>query len=303
MAAHQNRNSLTTNGNPAVSTESSAVRPQGMARRWVFLIVATAFLFVLMPFLFWESTWFGRPLTDAQIDNNLADVAHPRKAQHALSQIADRILSREPAVRDSARKWYPKVAEFSTSGVDELRLTSAWVMGQDNSVPEFHAALLQLLKDANPMVRRNAALSLVRFGRDASGHGVIVEMLSVSTVRAPHAGALSQRLKPGDTVNPGTLLGRLEAGGTRTEIRSQVPGTVARWIAQDGAAVNTGDPLLSLSPSTEEVWEALRALYVIGKLEDLPSVERYSRGVPDMPDTIRRQAIETARAVRVRPGQ
>lgn len=294
---------MTANANSAVSAESSAVQPQGMPRRWLFLIVATAFLFVLMPFLFWESTWFGKPLTDEQIDKNLADIAHPRKAQHALSQIADRILSREPGVRDSARKWYPKVVEFSTSGVDELRLTSAWVMGQDNSIPEFHAALLQLLKDSHPMVRRNAALSLVRFGQDASGHGVIVEMLNLFKLTAPRTGTLSQRLKPGDTVNPGTLLGRLEAGGIKTEIRAQVPGTLERWIAQDGASVNAGDPLLLLSPSAEEVWEALRALYVIGRPEDLPSVDRYVTGVPGMPDTIRRQAIETARAIRARSGE
>lgn len=294
---------MTTNANQTVPTESSAAQPQGMAKRWLFLIVATAFLFVLMPFLFWESTWFGKPLTDAQIDKNLADVARPRKAQHALSQIADRILSRDPAVRDSARKWYPKVVEFSTSGVDELRLTSAWVMGQDNSVPEFHAALLQLLKDPHLMVRRNAALSLVRFDQDTSGHGVIAEMLILFTVRAPQTGALFQRLKPGDTVNPGTLLGRLQHSEVKTEIRSQVPGTVERWIAQDGAAVNAGDPLLTLSPSAEEVWEALRALYVIGRSEDLPSVDRYARSVPDMPDTVRRQAIETARAIRARSGK
>jgi len=274
-----------------------------MARRWLFLIVATAFLFVLMPFLFWESTWFGKPLADAQIEKNLADRAHPRKAQHALSQIADRILSRDTAVRDSARKWYPQVVEFSTSSVDELRLTAAWVMGQDNSVPDFHAALLHLLTDVHPMVRRNAALSLVRFGQDASGHDVVLEMLNLFTVRAPQTGTLSERLKPGDTVNPGTLLGRLQQGETKKEIRSQVPGTVEHWIAQDGAVANTGDPLLSLSPSAEEVWEALRALYVIGKPEDLPSVDRYARVAQDMPDSIRRQAIETARAIRERSNQ
>src|ERR1700685_2826341 len=51
-------------------------------------------------------------------------------------------------------------AYFSEQGSDELRVTSAWVMGQDNQAPEFRAALVKQLADANPMVQRNAALSL-----------------------------------------------------------------------------------------------------------------------------------------------
>ena len=41
-------------------------------------------------------------------------------------------------------------------------------MGQDNKSEEFHQALLSLLNDNDPLVRRNAALQLVRFG-DGSG--------------------------------------------------------------------------------------------------------------------------------------
>ena len=38
-----------------------------MKRRWLYLILAMTFFFVLMPFLFWQATWFGRPLDDAQL--------------------------------------------------------------------------------------------------------------------------------------------------------------------------------------------------------------------------------------------
>src|SRR5713101_9718348 len=89
------------NGQPA--------KPGGLPRRWLLGILILAFLFVLMPFLFWRATWFGQPLTDEGLTRNLADAQHPRKAQHALSQLADRILSRDPAVRSSARRWYPNV--------------------------------------------------------------------------------------------------------------------------------------------------------------------------------------------------
>jgi vesicle coat complex subunit len=41
-------------------------------------------------------------------------------------------------------------------------------MGFDNTSQEFHNALLKLLHDQEPIVRRNAALALVRFN-DNSG--------------------------------------------------------------------------------------------------------------------------------------
>ncbi len=268
-------------------------------RLWLYLILALALLFVLMPFLFWQATWFGRPLSEAQIQENLADRQHPRKAQHALSQIADLILSRDPAVRASAQRWYPQVVALSSSSVDELRLTAAWVMGQDNAVPEFHQALLRLLADPHPMVQRNAALSLVRFG-DAAGRGVILNMLEPYAVPSPRAGTLSQRLKVGDVVNPGTLLGRIQAGDQKIEIRTPVPGMLDRWLVANGASISPAQPVAAIAPSAEMVWEALRALYLTGQPEDLTGVERYARGVRDMPESIRRQAELTVRAIRSR---
>lgn len=253
-----------------------------------------------MPFLFWYSTTFRRSLTDEQISQYLADRGHPRKAQHALSQIADRILSPVPAVRDAAKKWYPQVVELSHSPIDELRVTAAWVMGQDNSSPEFHSALLAMLDDPHPMVRRNAALSLIRFDKDPAGRAVIDGMLEPFKVLSPQPGVVARRLKAGDQVNPGTLLGHLRQGQTKTELRAQVPGVLDTWIAADGATVAAGDPLALISPSAEIVWEALRALYFVGQPADLPLVERYARGSAEMPDTVRQQAMLTARAIRLR---
>ena len=294
---------------PALSSAAPAVG--GLSRRWLYLILATALLFVLMPFLFWQSTWFGRPLTDAQIEKSLADREHPRKIQHALSQIADRILSGNPSLQASVRRWYPQVVALSASGVDELRLTAAWVMGQDNTVPEFHQALLRSVADPHPMVRRNAALSLVRY-RDATGRPVILGMLDPYVVTAPHAGTLAQRLKLGDVVNPGTLLARIQDGKQKIEVRSQVPGTLERWVAPDRAKLSAGEAVVELAPSPEMVWEALRALYLVGQPEDLPAIERYARltapgatagtrgSATGMRDGIRQQAELAARAIRFR---
>ena len=271
-----------------------------MARRWLFAILALTFLFVLMPFLFWQATWFGRPLNDDQLAKSLADREHPREVQHALSQIADRILSPVPAARDSARHFYPQVVAVAQSGQDELRLTAAWVMGQDNNVPEFHQELLRLLGDSNPMVRANAALALVRFG-DVSGRDQIRAMMQPYQMPAPLAGKLAERMKPGEAINPGTLLGRIEASGQKSEVRSQVPGTIHSWLAPDGAGVAAGQLILSVDPSNDEVLQSLRALYVVGEKQDLPNIQRYAQDPSTADANLRQQAQATAHAIEARP--
>ncbi len=271
-------------------------------RSWLYLVLFLTFLFALMPFLFWQAAWFGRPLTDAQIEKNLAERDHPRKAQHALSQLADRMLSREPAQRASARRWYPQVVALSSSGVDELRITAAWVMGQDRTASEFHPVLLRLLADPHPMVRTNAALSLILFG-DAAGRPVIRSMLEPYPVLAPRSGILAVRLKPGDVVNPGTLLGRIQYGNHKIEIRSQVPGALGRWLVANGTNVWPGQSLLTIAPSEDLVWEMLRALYLIGQPEDMPAIQRYVRGDAGMTERVRQQAELAARAIRSREAE
>jgi biotin carboxyl carrier protein len=286
---------------PANSLETSkpASAKPGVKRRWLLAILALAFLFVLMPFLFWEATWFGRPLDDAQLQKSLADRQDPREIQHALSQIADRILAPDPARRNSARRFYPDVIRVAQTSGDELRITAAWVMGQDNSSPEFHRELLALLGDPNPMVRRNAALALVRF-HDESGRDEIHAILQPYSTPAPRPGKLIERLKPPETINPGALLGWIETDGKKMEVRSRVPGTIDHWLVADGAQVSSGQPILSIDPSSAEVWEALRALYLIGQDNDLPAVEQFARGVNGMPPNIRQQATFTAQAIRSR---
>jgi biotin carboxyl carrier protein len=263
--------------------------------RWTYGIVIMAFLFVLMPFLFWNATWFGRPLTDAQIAKSLADRSHPREIQHALTQIETRIEARDASVR----RWYPDMVTLASDPVDEIRVTDAWVMGQDNTSPEFHRALLNLLADPNPMVQRNAALSLVRFGDD-SGHARVVAMLRPYAMPAPLAGTLETRLKPGDVVNPGTLVAHIESAGQRREVRATVPGTLDRWLAPNGVAVSASQPILTLAPSESMVWEALRALYIVGRAEDLPDVDRFARGADGFSPQIAQQAQATSRAIRSR---
>ncbi len=274
----------------------------GLAKKWLVAILVLTFAFILMPFLLWYMTTFSRPLSDADLASYFTDTAHPRRAQHALSQIADRIISPNPAIRASAKRWYPQVIQNSTQGSDELRVTAAWVMGQDNASPEFHTALLQQLSDTNPMVRRNAALSLVRFA-DSSGHDIVAGMLAPYTMAAPRSGTLALRLKPGDFINPGTLVAHIIISGQKTEVRSEVPGTLLQWVTADDAQIQAGQPILLVDPSPEMAWEALRALFLIGQKDDLASINRYVRGMEGMPPQVQQQAALTAREISSRASQ
>jgi biotin carboxyl carrier protein len=256
-------------------------------------------LFVVMPFLFWRSTWFGLPLSDKELDEAFADAEHPRKIQHALAQLADRMARGDT----SARGWYPHVMAAAAHKQDEIRLTAAWVMGQDPTHDGFRQKLLSLVRDTNPMVRHNAALALVRFG-DATGRDNILSMLHPHVVTVPGAnssgGEFAPRLQPGDVVNPGTLLARIRAAEGETEIRSQVPGRLERWLAEKGASVVAGQPVAQIEPSADMVWEALRALALIGQPDDLPLIENYFRPREGFPEQVARQAQETAKAIRAR---
>jgi hypothetical protein len=288
-------------------TGDATAKPQkSFGGRWALAIVVLTLAFVIMPFLFWNATWFGRPITDAQIAKVLADRSHPREIQHVLSQFETRIERGDSSVR----KWYPQIVVLSKDPIEEIRVTDAWVMGQDNTAPEFHQALLPMLNDPNPMVQRNAALSLVRF-QDDSGHAQIVSMLQPYVMPAPQAGVLSTRLKPGDIVNPGTLVAHIESAGNReaaekssgavnNEVRAKVPGTVDHWLAKDGSTVSAGQPILTLAPNESMAWEALRALFLTGRPEDFPYVNQFVRGADGMSPQLALQAQATARAIQDR---
>jgi biotin carboxyl carrier protein len=259
-------------------------------RRAYLLIALFALALVLLPFLFWYYTWFGRKLSDADLDAYFADASKPRHGQHALVQIGERMSHGQ-----NVSRWYPQVIVKSSSPGLEIRQTAAWIMGQDRNYEPFHEALLRLLHDPEPMVRRNAALSLAAFN-DPAARVELVAMLRPYTVTAPVAGVLHYRLKLGDYVNPGTMIAHIGD----TEVRSPVPGEVRSLEKKDGASVQAGDALADLSADKNHVWEALRALVLVGQKEDLEDVQRYTRPVPGMAEIVVRQAQLTAQAIESR---
>jgi hypothetical protein len=56
----------------------------------------------------------------------------------------------------------------------------------------------------------------------------------------------------------------------------------------------------SIDPGSEQVWEALRALYLIGQVEDLPAIRPYERELPEIPGGVRQQAALTEKAIQER---
>jgi hypothetical protein len=293
---------------------------RGMSRIQKILFFVTGWLIVLMPFLFWWNTWFGRRLSNQQLAEFLHDDKKPRHIQHALVQMGER-MSRGDA---KAKKWYPDLLRLASYPVEEVRNTDAWVMGQDTSGAGFHEALLKMLTDSSPMVRGNAALSLVRFG-DATGRPQIVALLVPAEVRVPMAGRINpaapqnswwvkgptvsvvDTAAAGTSVREGGVVVKLSVanpanGPIATELRSPITGRVRTIPAVPGRHVHPGDVVAVIDPGTEQVWEALRALYLVGQTEDLVAVRPYERDLPDVSNDVRQQAIETEKAIRARAG-
>jgi len=275
---------------------AAAPKP-GMTRTQKLLFFLTAWLICLMPFLFWWNTWFGRKLSDQQLTEYLHDNKKPRHIQQALVQVGERITRHEAV----AKQWYPDLIRLAADPVEEVRNTDAWVMGQDTSATNFHETLLTMLNDSSQMVRGNAALSLVRFG-DASGRPQIVALLFPSQITAPQSGRIIDSDRPGTAIRQGGLIAKLEYDQKQiAEIRSPIPGRI-RSVAGTGATLTAGAELAVIDPANDQVWEALRALYLIGKVEDIPAIRPYQRDLPDLSNDVRRQAVETEQAIQSRSG-
>jgi len=280
-------------GHDSPDTPASPHHKMSPRNRALFFL--TAWLIVLMPFLFWWNTWFGRQLPGKQITEYLQDEKHPRHIQHALVQLGERMGRHDPA----ARRWYPEMIRLATHPVEEVRNTDAWVMGQDTSGPAFHETLLKMLQDPSPMVRGNAALSLVRFG-DPSGRPQIVALLQPAKIIAPSAGRVTDTDKVGTAIHQGGLIAKLQNGQQTIELRSPITGRIRTLSVAPGATVSAGAEIATVDPGDEQVWEALRALYLVGQPDDLPAVRPYQRELPETSDRVRQQALLTEKSIRER---
>lgn len=255
-------------------------------------ILILAVLFVAATFLAWYFSWFGRGLSDAEITKYLADEKSPRHVQHALLQIQQRMERRD----GSAKTWYPQLITLSGNPETEYRLTVAWLMGFDNTSPEFHNALLKLVHDEQPLVRRNAALALVRFN-DNSGRAELIATLKPYVLKAPADGIVQSSMREGANVGRRTPLARIEqSDGKVVELRSPLPGRVNQIFKPNGSQITRDEDLLSLNSDEDSVFEALRGLAFIGTKDDLPVIETYAQS-NDASKRVKEQAGLTAQAI------
>jgi len=277
-----------------INTETRAID----ARRRVRAsgpILFLAILFLAATFLAWYFSWFGRGISDADVTKYLGDERNPRHVQHALLQIQQRLERGD----QSAKQWYPQLISLSGNSETEFRLTVAWVMGFDNQEPQFHQALLKLVKDEQPIVRRNAALALVRF-KDASGREELMSVLKPYAVKAPADGNIASTLKRGAEIARGALLARIHrSDGPVVELRSPLPGRINNISRPNDSHVAVGDEILTLNSDEGSVYEALRGLALIGQQEDLPAIEAYAVR-QDATERVRQQAQLTVKAIQNR---
>ena len=284
---------------PGINSQNGGVTrevAQAARRRSPWPLAVVAALFIIVPFAFWYGTWFGRPLKDEEIDKYLADETKPRHVQHALAQLAEKIARGD----EGARRWHAQISRVASSDVTDVRMTAAWVMGEEHKSEDFHAALLRLLEDPEPIVRRNAALALVRFG-DARSLPELRAMLRPYTVVSRAEGTALTALTEGSYVKRDAMLARVKKADENVdEVRAPLSGKILRAPVKEGERVDIGRQLFELAPDVDGVWESLRALYLIGTAEDLSEVERCARGVEGMPERVRQQAALTAEAIKRR---
>ena len=263
-------------------------------RRASLPLIIVAALFIVVPFLTWYGTWFGRSLSDEDIATYLADEKNPRHIQHALSRVEERIERGDASVK----KFYPQVIALTKHPTGEIRKTTAWVMGQDNKSVEFHQALLTLLSDSEPLVRRNAALQLVRFG-DASGRPELRSMLQAFEAKSPIAGSVTSLLPPQSKISAGGLLARIrDSANALQEFRSPVDGAIGQLAVKEGDAVTAGQTVAWLTPDRATVSGALQALAYVGTKDDLPAIEVCLQA--DSSAEIRQQGVAAMRMIKSR---
>ena len=128
-------------------------------------------------------------------------------------------------------------------------------------------------------------------------------MLRSQTLTAGAAGTAQVLLKEGLPVTAGMPVVRIkQSDGTTAEALAPDAGHVERLSVSSGQQVQAGQEIAVLSPGTDQVWEALRALYLVGQVDDIPYIQHFTLEVPGMPDRIQKQASLTTQAIRSRAG-
>ena len=272
-------------------------RPPRSLPVWPLMLAIVAS--IVIPYIFWHQTWFGRRLLDDDLSVYLAERDKPRHLQHALQELKSRMIERP----ESARAHYPAIVELADHEEPTVRRMSAWVMGEDRTEESFHRKLLELLVDDDPRVRQNAALSLARFG-DEAARPVLLLMLSPYPVPSPSAGRIVDVLEGAILLSEGKELARIEGSDGEVQIvRAPVDGTTIDVRVGLEQTIEEGTILLSLQPTDDGIAQALMGIHLVGTQEDLPLVRGIADGAGDRSESIRNRARQTIEAIEHRQVQ
>ena len=185
------------------------------------------------------------------------------------------------------KRWYPDLIRLADCPVEEVRNTDAWVMGQDTSSTGFHEALLKMLQDASPMVRGNAALSLVRFG-DATRRPQIVACCNPPKSALPPSGHIVDADRPGTAIHQGGLLAKLATSDSSRASRDSLSDSrthplgftdraqPCRWLGNSGGRSGNRAGMGGAAGAVSS-WTERRS----------DSVSPYERDLPDISNDVR----------------
>lgn len=271
---------------------ASAARPTKFYSLLTMVVVAAC---VILPVMFWRGTWFGRRLTDEQLTSYLASTDQPRKLQHALTEITERI-DKGDGPTDS---YYPAITALVEHNNWQVRNTAAWVMGWDHEYDGFHGALLKMLNDSVLVVRQNAALALINFG-DAAGKPIILAMLKSTPAISPADGNACDLLPVDAPVRADLVIGHVDRpNDTPIDLKSPISGRIGKCFVQDGDDVSKGETVLEITPGEAQITQALQALALVGDDSDLAAIEE-AKSAKTATQRLQEQAAIAERKIRER---
>ena len=127
-----------------------------------------------------------------------------------------------------------------------------------------------------------------------AGRPQIVALLQPATITAPDGGHVIDVDKAGHLDSPGRAIAKIKDGQRhhRSALADQRPHSHAFRSRRERAS-RQGAEIATIDPGDEQVWEALRALYLVGQADDLPAIRAYERDLPEMSDRVRQQAVLT----------
>jgi hypothetical protein len=263
------------------SSPGQQARPRASA--WILaapllVTLAGAVLF------FWPRLVAGRDLSIEQARERIGlsfasstdrDVFEVQSSQavEAIQQIARR-------ARDGDAKFAELLDELpKLTGASNIyvRRAAAQAMGEAPRREGFVQALLPLLSDQDLLLRRLAAESLGAL-EDPRGREVLLRAMEPHVVQAPFAGRMIAGVELGMRVSRTGQLAFIETEGVgRRPVKAPITGYVD-WIHDTGTPVAEGERVAVLLPGRDQIWRALRALYLVGQPHD---VERIRKAIDD----------------------